>query len=63
MTDGNGFCDVWPSSAGRLVCLFFARVLVFPVVTSGAVRLWLFADFWSASLCCNGGKDGELPIR
>ena len=37
MSCGNFFGDGWPPSAGRLVCLFFARVLLSPVVTSGAV--------------------------
>ena len=37
MSRGNGFGDGWLPSAGRLVCLFFARVLLSPVVTSGAV--------------------------
>ena len=62
MSCGNGFGDGWPPSGGRLVCLFFARVLLFPVVTSGAVSGCLPTFFWSASLCCNGGRDGELQF-
>ena len=37
MSRGNGFGDGWPPSAGRLVCCFFARVLLSLVVASGAV--------------------------
>ena len=33
MSRGNGFGDGWPPSAGRLVCLFLARVLLSTVVT------------------------------